>query len=192
MSHVVLSDLGATLQILRLAGHVYGNAAGRPVRLEDCITDLGQEACLKAVSAQTVAFDSRQHDITEFWDHSRQIAHHSLQVAEMLDENSEEAYLTGLLHAIGLLPALLGWSEYGSGDIALIGLGLATKWSLPPCVTEFFREIRYIDYPALWSGIVQEAHQRANKSFIDCPFEQGLRPHLVRDGYQQPGPANFR
>jgi hypothetical protein len=193
MAQLVLSDLGATLQILRLAGRIYGSSEGRPTRIEDCISDLGLEACLKAVSAQAVVCDSRQHVIAEFWDHSRQIALHSRQLAEQtLDENPEEAYLTGLLHAIGLLPVILDWGEYGTDDSALMGLRFATRWSLPHCVIEFFREIHFTGYPALWSGIVLEAHHLANRSFIDCPFEQGLRPHLVRDGYAQPAPANYR
>jgi hypothetical protein len=193
MSQLVLSDLGAALQILRLAGREYGNAEGRPIRIEDCISELGLEACLKAVSAQTFARDGRQHAIAEFWDHSREIAQHSRLVAdEMLDGYPEEAYLAGLLHAIGLLPELLGWSESGEADAALVGLRFATRWSLPACVTEFFREVHFTGYPALWSGIVREAHQRANRSSIDCPFEQGLRPHLVWNGTGQPGQANFR
>ena len=193
MSQLVLSDLGAALQILRLAGREYGNADGRPIRMEDCISDLGLEACLKAVSAQTIARDGRQVAIADFWDHSREIAQHSMQIAkQMLKVNPEEAYLAGLFHTIGLLPELLGWREAGEADTALIGLRFATRWSLPACVTEFFREIHFTGYPVLWSGIVREAHQRANRSFIDCPFEHGLRPHLVWNGAEQPGPANYR
>ena len=190
MSQLVLSDLGAALQILRLAGWEYGNAEDRPLRMEDCISDLGLEACLKAVSAQILAHDGRQHAIADFWDHSREIAQHSVQIAkQMLNVNPEEAYLAGLLHTIGLLPELLGWRESGETDAALVGLRFATRWSLPACVTEFFREIHFAGYPTLWSGIVREAHQRANRSFIDCPFEQGLRPRLVWNGTRQPDPA---
>ena len=193
MSQLVLSDLGAALQILRLAGREYGNAEDRPIRMEDCISDLGLEACMKAVSAQTLARDDRQYDIADFWNHSREIAQHSMLIAkQMLKVKPEEAYLAGLLHTIGLLPELLGWRESDEADAVLVGLRFATRWSLPACVTEFFREIHFTGYPMLWSGIVREAHQRANRSFIDCPFEQGLRPHLVWNGTGQPDPVNFR
>jgi hypothetical protein len=193
MSQLVLSDLGAALQILRMAGREYGNAEDRPIRMEDCISDFGLEACMKAMSAQSLPRDGRQHAIADFWDHSREIAQHSMQIAiQMLKVNPEEAYLAGLFHTIGLLPELLGWRESGEADAVLLGLRLATRWSLPACVTEFFREIHFTGYPMLWSGIVREAHQRANRSYIDCPFEHGLRPHLVWNGTEQPSAENFQ
>ena len=193
MSQLVLSDLGAALQILRLAGREYGNQEDRPIRMEDCISDLGLEACMRAVSAQSLPRDGRQYAIADFWDHSREIAQHSMQIAiQMQKVNPEEAYLAGLFHTIGLLPELLEWRESGEADPVLLGLRYATRWSLPACVTEFFREVHFIGYPMLWSGIVREAHQRANRSFIDCPFEQGLRPHLVWNGTEQPGVEKFQ
>jgi hypothetical protein len=110
----------------------------------------------------------------------------------MLKVNPDEAYLTGLLHAIGLLPDLLEWKDCGTVDSALIGLRFAKRWFLPPCVTEFYREIRFAGYPALWLGIVQEAHQRANRSSIECTFDHGIGPHLVRNGYEQTDSVSFR
>jgi len=190
MSQLLLADLGATLQILRLAGREYGNTDDRPNRIEYCISDLGLEACVQAVAAQTVARDCRQHAILEFWAHSREIAEHARLVAEEVPRiNPEEAYLAGLLHAIGLLPALLGWKDSGAANDALVGLRLATRWALPHYVTEFFREIHFTGYPVWWSGIVRKAHERANRSSSHCPFEEALRPFLLRDGYMQPEPA---
>jgi len=192
VSRVVLGDLGATLQILRLAGREYGNAEGRPTRVEDCIADIGLEACLKAVSAQTVANDGRRTSVGEFWAHSREIAEYSRMVAEdMPGINPDEAYLTGLLHAIGMLPALLGWREAGITDGALAGLRIAKRWSLPHPVMELFNEMHLTGYATRWSGIVQKAHLRATRSSINCPFERGLRPQLQRDGTTQPEPVNL-
>jgi hypothetical protein len=192
MSQLVLADLGAALQILRLAGREYANAEGRPARIEDCISDLGLEACFAAVSAATVTCDGRQHAIAEVWAHSRAIAQHSKLVAqEMPDIDPEEAYLAGLFHSIGLLPGLLGWRGAGAAEGAIAGLRLAKKWSLPRCVTEFFSETHLLGDAAQWSGIVQKAHYRANRSPINCPFEHGLRPHLHRDEAAQPVAASF-
>lgn len=193
ISQLVLSDLGATLQIMRQISLEYRNAEDRPTRIEDCISALGLEVCLKAVSAQSISQNGRKYAIAEFWDHCGEIAQLSRMVAEeMLDGYPEEAYMAGLFHAMGLLPELLGWKEPSGTDAALIGLRLATGWSLPHSVTEFFREIHFPGYPALWSVIVREAHQRANRSSIDCPFELGLRPHLVWNGYEQLGQVNYR
>jgi hypothetical protein len=54
VAELVLSDLGATLQILRLAGREHACAEFRPSRIEDCIVDLGVDVCLQALSAHTV------------------------------------------------------------------------------------------------------------------------------------------
>ena len=193
MSQLVLGDLGATLQILRLAGREYGNTEDRPNRIEDCIMDLGLEACLKAVSARMATDDSPHHAIAKFWDHSREIAQQSRLLAEEMPRvNHEEAYLAGLLHAIGLLPKLLGWGESDAADSSLAGLRLATRWALPRSVTEFFREIHFSGYPIRWSGIVRKAHQCANRSSCHCPFEEVLRPFLLRDGYKLPDLARVQ
>ena len=193
MTQLVLGDLGATLQILRLAGREYGDEEGRPVRMEDCIVDLGLEACLKAVSTQMATDDGPHHAIAKFWDHCREIAQQSRLLAEEMPEvNPGEAYLVGLLHAIGLLPKLLGWREPGGADGALAGLRLATRWSLPPCATEFFGEMHRNGYAACWSWVVRKAHQRAKRSRARCPFAQCFRPHLLRDEYEQPEPAGYQ
>jgi HD-like signal output (HDOD) protein len=181
MSQVVLADVGAALQILRLAGREYGMAEDRPMRLEDCISDLGLRACLKVVSAQTITRHGRQNELAAFWDHSRDVASQAHLVAhEMLEIDPDEAYLAGLLHGIGWLPALLGWKDSGSADPALTGLRLAKRWSLPACVAEMCNEMQLPDSAAGWSEIVRKAHLRGARSSGHCSFEQDLRPRLHR------------
>jgi HD-like signal output (HDOD) protein len=82
ISDAVLSDLGATLQILHLAGREYGHSEGRPTRIEDCIADLGLRACMGAVSAQTVIHPHRHKDINAIWAHSSEIARYAKLKAE--------------------------------------------------------------------------------------------------------------
>jgi len=181
VSHLILSDLGATLQILRLAGREYACAEFRPCRIEDCIADLGIHVCMEAVSAQAMARAYGHSAVAETWAHSREIALHSRQIAEELpDANPDEAYLAGLLHTIGLLPAVLGWasSKHGVSDFALAGFKLAKKWSLAPFVVKFLSEMHEDRCTTPLPEIVQEAHRRASRSAIHCPMEQDLRPHL--------------
>ena len=181
MSQVVLADVGATLQILRLAGRQYGMAEDRPNRIEDCISDLGLRACLKAISAQTISRHGRKNELAAFWEHSRDIASHARVLAQEMQEiDPEEAYLAGLLHGLGSLPALLGWKDSGVTDPALTGVRLAKRWSLPPCVTELCSEMQLPGYATGWSGIVRKAHQRGARSCSECLFEQDLRPRLHR------------
>jgi hypothetical protein len=183
LSQLVLSDLGATLQILRLAAEQHGDAPDRPTRIEDCIAALGAAACIEAVSAQTVLHDSRYSAIAETWMHAREIAHYSRMVAEeMPDMNPDEAYLVGLLHAVGLLPAALGWSgsERKTFDAARAGLQMARQWSLPKGVVDYFRGLAQDDSETSWPGIVHRAHKLANRSSILCPLERDVRPLLYR------------
>lgn len=183
VSELVLSDVGATLQILRLAGTEYWDSEFRPTRIEDCISDLGVQACLEAVSAETVARDSSYKVVAEAWAHSRGIAFHSRQIAEeMQDVNPDKAYMAGLLHAIGLLPSLLGWpsGNLGASDLALAGLKLARKWSLPPFLIKFLGEMHEARCTSQLPQIVRQAHLRSVRSSIHCPMEIGIGPLLYR------------
>jgi len=181
MSQLVLADIGATLQILRLAGRHYGMAEERPVRISDCISDLGLRGCLKVVSAQTISRHGRQNELAAFWDHSREVAEHAKHVAQdMMEIDPEEAYLAGLLHGIGFLPGLLQWKDSGVSDPALAGVRLARRWALPSCIAELCNEMQLPGYANGWSGIVRKAHLRAERAAGHCLFEQDLRPRLHR------------
>jgi HD-like signal output (HDOD) protein len=182
ISQLALRDLGAALQILKLAGREYGESPGRPVRIEDCISDLGLDACLRAVFARPLVRDERYTAIAEVWEHSREIAQYARLVAEeMPDVNPEEAYLVGLLHGIGLVASVLGWeNKTGAGEVSLAGFKLARQWSLPRSVIEFYSERHTGQRQTHWSAIVQTAHQLAFTSPVYCPFRQDLRPHLLR------------
>lgn len=179
ISQLVLGDLGATLQVLRLAGREYGSSQARPHRIVDCISDLGVYPCLEAVSAQTVARDGRRAAITGMWAHCKEIAQYSEMVAdEVPGVNPGEAYLVGLLHSMGSLPAVLGWdeAETGAADGAIRGFQMAKQWSLPRVVLEFFSEMHLVGCRTRWSEIVRSAHRRAAGTCAKCPFEEAPRP----------------
>jgi hypothetical protein len=183
VSDLILGDLGATLQILRLAGREYACAEFRPSRIEHCIADLGILVCMEAVSAQTMARAYGHSAVAETWAHSREIALYSKLIAEEQSEvDPNEAYLVGLLHTIGLLPAVLGWasSKHGVSDFALAGFKLAKKWSLAPFLVKFLSEMHEEKCTTPFPEIVREAHRRAVRSTIHCPLEQDMRPQVYR------------
>jgi hypothetical protein len=181
VTQVVLNDLGATVQIFRLAGQEFGNGEGCPTRIEDCISGLGVSACLDAVSAETIAHDHRYNAVAETWAHSREIARYAKLVAEETpDVNPDEAYLVGLFHSIALLPPVLGWfgSEGRTVDFARAGFQMARQWALPRFAVEYFNQTHGNASP--WSEIVSKAHRFASNSTVPCPLERSLRPLLYR------------
>ena len=183
VTELVLSDLGATLQILRVAGREHACVEFRPSRIEDCIVDLGLDVCMQALSANTISRHAGQDEVAETWAHCREIAIHSRQIAEESEDvDPDEAYITGLLHAIGLLPAVLGWaaSKHGISDFSLAGFKLAKKWSLAPFVVKFLGEVNEERCTTPLPEIVREAHRSADRSTMHCPLDQGFGPILFR------------
>jgi HDOD domain len=182
MSKLVLSDLGATLQILRLAGREYGDAEGRPVRVEGCIADLGVQACMDAMSAHLMPRDLRSPAVTELWRHSRDIAGHTQHLAEQTaDVDPDQAYLVGLCHSIGSLPGVLGFEgkTRQEADSARMGLELAREWSLPGCVIDYFSDVEKREGRFAWTRIVEAAHRCAGEPTGECASMDYLPPRLL-------------
>lgn len=185
LSQLILSDAGATLQILRLAARECSATEGRPARIEDCISHLGLEACLRAAGRRTVLSEARHRGVIEVWAHSREVAQLCRKLAGAGDRwmHPEEAYLVGLTHTLGALPGILGWQgpESGAGNWLDKGSKLAEAWSLPACVQEFFAEVRRPDCNEGWPAIVRKAHQMARIT-MRCPMCEVSGPQLCRRG----------
>jgi len=181
ISQLVLGDPGATLQILRLAAHEYGAADGRPVRIEDCISDFGLDACLRAAGQTAPHSNTYQRCIFEAWSHSLQIAQGCKSLAGTTAGwiNPDDAWLVGLVHMLGQMPGILGWQwDGGSKGWAEQGLRLAEHWRLPLCVQEFFAEMLQSRTEARWAGLVRRAHALVPRS-MQCPLcdKPGLQLH---------------
>ncbi|HUN84059.1 MAG TPA: HDOD domain-containing protein [Terracidiphilus sp.] len=178
-TQLLMGDLGATLQVFRLAGNEYGSAGGRLNRIQDCISDLGLQACLDVASKRTVIRDARKGAIIDAWIHARSIAKHCALWAEATSGtmNPEEAYLVGLFHELGQLPALLGWAQNGPSlaDQACVGLWMAEEWALPRCVREYFCEGQTSGSIHPWSVIVDVAHQLDSMSDLESAVRNRLR-----------------
>jgi hypothetical protein len=173
ISEVILEDAGATLQILRLAGRELGDSADRPVRIEDCISALGLRACLRAAAGGAPVKGNRHRALVEYRTHSREIARLCRLLAEEMPElaSPHEAYLVGLLHDIGAMPAILGWDRSDlPANRGLAALRIAAQLDLPSLLQDFFREASMpgCDTPA--SKIVSMAHELAAGSFALSPL----------------------
>jgi hypothetical protein len=142
VSQLVLSDLGATLQILRRAGREAETGHDCLERVEDCISWLGLEGCLEAMFEFPITRSTHFATILTAWDRAREIAVVSKFVAEKFALNvaSEDAYLVGLANGIGKLPGILEWDwmSESSGNSDLTGLRMAEAWHLPHCIVDYF------------------------------------------------------
>ena len=178
-SDAVLADAGATIQILRLAGQEYGTAADRPERIEDCISELGPQACLNAAAKGALFGSMPSRANSAFWVHAREAAQYfkMFAVLDGLGITPDQAYLTGLLHALGALPAVLGWERFGlHGDPARLALAIAEQWQLPRFVIDFFSEVFLPGSCPAWAKFITVAHHPAKESWLECPLvrAQGL------------------
>ncbi len=162
---ILLNDLGATLEIFRLAGEharcavlCGGSACGHgqegagdacagfgsvAERLEDCLAALGTEAWIEAVNAEAVERAAPTPDgllaLTRFWEHARAIAYACWLLAEGSEEVApEEAYLAGLFHEAAELPSLLGWTPAQFG-------AAGPRWT-PPALAQLAAHFRLPSY----------------------------------------------
>jgi hypothetical protein len=159
VSELILSDVGATIQILRLIGKEYDNAVERPSRMGECIASLEVGAWFGAISAQTFVDDREHSATTAVWRHSRLIAQYAQLVAESTEDVSpDDAYLVGLLHGIGTIPAALGWPFCGRDDQGQ-GALLAMEESLPLFVLAALRGTSDSSTSSVWRFILTAAHK---------------------------------
>jgi HD-like signal output (HDOD) protein len=164
ITQIVLSDPGATIQIMGMAGQESSIGEERLTRMEDFISALGVQACIEGVSCRIANRSLNRPAIQQAWSHSKQIAERCRCIAEEPTAQAvspNEAFLAGLLHEIGSFPILFEWeSALGlSCNPEIAGLELAKAWRLPQCVCEYFSEPWHPSRTTPWSGIVQRAHK---------------------------------
>ena len=182
VSQVVLSDLGATLQVLRQAGQENAMGGCRLERVADCIAGLGLDRCFEAMSKCLITRSTYSASVYSAWDRAREVAVTSRFVAEELGFNvaPEDAYLVGLAHGIGNLPEILEWDWIGQfgGDSDLAGLRIAEAWRLPRCIVEYFVDRMTGETQTQWTTIVDHALVQLEsrpstllrEEFIQLPF----------------------
>jgi hypothetical protein len=166
VSSLILSDPGAAIQVMRLAGSEWSDGS-HPGRIEDCISGLCLQACLDAMSKRIITRCTGNPLVVEAWEHARAIADFAglLAEGEAWRSTPENARWVGLCHEIGRLPMILGWDLPGalSTDPNLAGLAMAKAWSLPRCVVEYFSDRLSSKPNSPWTAIVGEAHQMVER-----------------------------
>jgi hypothetical protein len=167
-SELVLSDVGATVQILRLIGRESEFAVERPIRMGHCLASLDVTAWFGAISARTFTCDREHAAAAAMWKHSHLIAQYAQLVAESLAGISpEDAYLVGLLHEIEAVPAVLGWRT-SSPDASGADVSFTMERSLPLFVLAALRTVKDSYASSTWNFILTAAHELAG-SPMDFP-----------------------
>ncbi len=161
VSEVILSDAGATLQILRLAGEEYREGEDRPTRIEDCIVSLDMEGWYEAVCTSPMP---ESGPLVAEWKQCRRVAECAREVARCVDGFSpEEAYLVGLLYRLGEFPHLLGWklADTPCDEYRDLGVMLANQWHLPDYLLSAIEEQQEPGGASRWARILQLARHMA-------------------------------
>ena len=161
ITEAILLDPGATLQLLRIAGQEFCEDEYRPTRIEHCIVSLDRERWYLPVCAWIVT--GRHAEVTAAWQQFSLFAYAARQVAMRLSGfPPEEAYLVGLLHQLGSLPQLLGWtngSMPSNHEEDEIGLKLAQLWRMPRCVIDALREQHEGTIGSRWNFLLRLARR---------------------------------
>jgi hypothetical protein len=169
-AEVVLSDVGASIQVLRLIGREFEFVAERPRRMVECLASLDVKCWFAAISAQTYACDREHSKTATLWNHSRLVAQYAELVAHSFHSISpEDAYLVGLLHEVESFPTVLGWPDCGAGG-RTTGFMVATEEALPPFVVAAMREVNDSDASSTWKFILTAAHGLAGIHTEDQGF----------------------
>jgi HDOD domain len=138
VSEVVLSDLGATLQILRTRSENWDQDEEQSCRVPARLVALGKDVILEAITPfAVVGPDFPVGADFELWEHSRLVAECARAIAPGFQGvDPEKAYLAGLLHEIGRLPEVLGDCDRPRGESEVaVAEYLIREWALPRCVT---------------------------------------------------------
>ena len=162
VADVILSDAGATLQILRLIGEEFPDEKDRPTRIEDCIASLDAEVWYGAIQQQSATPDGR---LLAEWQGCRRVGEYARELTRHCDGISpDEAYVVGLLHRLGEFPQLLGWSKTASTAAEHYALGamLAVFWQLPDFLVQAIQEQQTPAAPGRWTRPLNMARQLAN------------------------------
>ncbi len=161
----VLSDVGASIQILSRASREYEAGASLPERIVECIAGLDLREFLSDLCGRTMTSRAEYAPVLAVWDRCRQVAQNAYIAAESIDGISpDDAYLAGLLDDRGAIADVLGWRGQGR-KAASVGHLLASEKLLPASVQPAFEGSRSTK-DLVWSFILSEAHSLTGASTL--------------------------
>ena len=152
-------DPCALLRILAGVAEEVPNTTEWPYRLQDCIAMLGRTGLVRALTPVASSW-AQQSRLSAFAEHGVAIGRAAQVAAQGLGVCPESAYLCGLLHEIGDLPAQLGWlgRDFKCAPCEAVDL-LAMQYHLPVTLRYDLLSLHASEAGALWPQIIMAAHE---------------------------------
>lgn len=160
VSRLLCADPGALLHLFAALAEETERLPDTPCRIEDCIASLPLDRLLERL----VRAGAAHHDhapVVAFARHSVAISRHAQLVATSLDLSAEHAAQVGLLHDLGTLPWILGWSSVPPtpAQAALSCEQLSLEYSLPLWLRHALISLHHGSPDSLWTVVVDAAHE---------------------------------
>ncbi len=164
---VVGRDPCAVLRLFALIAEEFPEAANRPQRLEDCLAGVGRVELRHALS-EPASDREEQRRAIPFAGASFTLAHYARTAAVSLGLGGDQAFLVGLLHAIGSLPAVLGRTNpvFCTEASVQIATDLAAAYHLPPNLCRALAAVHRQEPGSIWVAVLAAAHDLAAKAGI--------------------------
>ncbi len=193
--HVILGDVGAALQVLRISAPIERIADRRTGHIEACVLQLGRTGLRRALSVLLPSgFEGRHDAAKSFWLRSRMAAEHARLLAKTrADISPNDAALASLLHEIGHLPQILGWRATGIdlNDAAAVGDSLAAEWGVPFYKTSSARLAESSERkPSAMARIVAAAWDKAN-AMVPPKAPRGFRVEFQPAGRESDNSTRY-
>lgn len=179
-AEAIRGDIGLTIQLLNSAGWRH---SAEDVSISKNVVLLGLRR-LRTLTAKIdiISTDHRGRSglraCDRFWAHSRLTALMAEELAPGLHVDPEQAYLAGMLHRLGELPNVLGWTT-DSSDLRVSEQGdaLARRWHFPELLREVIRGDERACSPEAKQllKLVQTADQQASRiEGLVAKYAQGV------------------
>lgn len=175
ISDLVLSDVGATIHTLRLIGREYESVSEPPSRMGDCIAGLDMARWFETISTLALTCDPANAAATALWRRCQLLGQYTQLVAESMGGiHPEDAYLVGLLHEIGAIPKVLGWSE-NTSEVKELSTMLLLEEALPPFVLSALQCEEDSNSCSVWKTVLSTAQDLAGfGSIFDSTLERNF------------------
>lgn len=163
-SEIILRDVGATLQVMRLMAKEPKLHGDRPFRMAQCLATLDVSTWFPVLAANTLASSNTSAEVAGMWKHCRGVAHFAKVIAESLGEISpEDAYVAGLLHEVENIGSMLGRTSPSTGSS-----GVQLRHVLADSVMTALQSSKRRENASAWRYVLASAHALAtSKSPLD-------------------------